>query len=123
MIKMTNRIQTEFGSAKIQNDGYYKITSGKEGNNKKHLHKLIWEKYYGKVPEGYVVHHIDHNKLNNDIMNLELMSLPEHISHHKKGINHKGRNNPSFNPCIKIYKQKNQKVCKQRTKSARSNTP
>lgn len=43
----------------------------------------IWEKVNGPVPEGYVVHHIDHNPKNNNIDNLQLMTRGEHIIHHK----------------------------------------
>jgi hypothetical protein len=41
-------------------------------------HRLIWEKYYRTIPEGYEVHHKDENKLNNDISNLELVTKSEH---------------------------------------------
>lgn len=43
---------------------------------------LINEKRYLK-PE-YSVHHIDENKLNNDIKNLKIMTKSEHISYHRK---------------------------------------
>ena len=121
---MNKILNTKYGRAKIDNHGYYRITSGKEGNNGKRLHRLIWEDYHGKkIPEGYVVHHIDGNKLNNDIGNLKLMNHSEHLSHHHKGKvvskearkkmseSMKGEKN-AFNVCIKIRKYKN-KTCKQ----------
>lgn len=52
----------------------------------KRLHRLIYEYYNGEIPEGYVVHHINHNKLDNRIGNLELMEDKVHRSHHNKGI-------------------------------------
>ena len=82
---MNEVLKTKYGRAKIGKDGRYRITSGKEGNNKKLLHRLIWEDHNGPIPEGYVIHHIDENKLNNDISNLELMLWSEHNSHHMKG--------------------------------------
>ena len=57
-------------------NGYYKNKNGK------HLHRYIWEKYNGKIPEGYVVHHKDHNKSNNNISNLEMISDLEHRHEH-----------------------------------------
>ena len=79
-------LHTKFGIAKIE-QGYYRISSSKEGNYNKYLHKLIWEDFYDfKVPNGFVVHHKDENKLNNCILNLQLMSNREHISLHHKGI-------------------------------------
>lgn len=46
------------------------------------LHKVVWEEHYGKVPTGCVIHHIDHNKLNNDLSNLQCMDAVEHRRHH-----------------------------------------
>lgn len=53
--------------------------------NRKHLvrlHRYVWEKYNGKIPDNFQVHHKDHDKFNNDLSNLELMSKSEHMSHH-----------------------------------------
>jgi hypothetical protein len=58
---------------------------GSVGDNEiKRLHIYIWEKHNGKVPKGYCVHHKDHNKLNNDISNLEIIERSEHQSYHGK---------------------------------------
>lgn len=78
-------IETKFGNAKLNPDGYYRISSRKEGNHGKLLHRLIFEDFYKFIPENYVVHHKDENKLNNCILNLQLMKLPQHFSHHNKG--------------------------------------
>ena len=37
---------------------------------------------FGKIPEGYIVNHIDKNSLNNDISNLEIMTSSEHAKMH-----------------------------------------
>lgn len=50
----------------------------------KRLHRYIWEKHNGKIPSGYQIHHIDKNKDNNDISNLELLSEYEHLALHGK---------------------------------------
>jgi len=44
-----------------------------------YLHRYLWEKENGSIPEGYEIHHKDGNSENNEIQNLELVS----ISHHK----------------------------------------
>lgn len=41
-------------------------------------HVLVWERYFGPVPKGYQIHHIDGNKQNNDIKNLQLVTSLEH---------------------------------------------
>lgn len=48
----------------------------------KRLHIYIYEKYNGTIPKGYQVHHIDHNKDNNEITNLKLLTRKEHDKIH-----------------------------------------
>lgn len=55
-----------------------------------HVHRLEWEKYHGKVPTGAIVHHIDGNKLNWHISNLQLLSRSEHLKHHKDIVKRPG---------------------------------
>ncbi|ANU28444.1 HNH endonuclease signature motif containing protein [Planococcus versutus] len=59
--------------------GYY-LNSTK----RKRLHRSIWEHHNGEIPEGYHIHHIDGNKNNNDISNLECMPAKEHAYLHGK---------------------------------------
>ncbi len=47
--------------------------------------KGIWERVCGKVPNGHVIHHIDHDPFNNDLSNLECMDAFEHNSLHHRG--------------------------------------
>jgi hypothetical protein len=48
-------------------------------------HRLVMEKQLGRYLQvDEVVHHINKNTLDNRIENLELMGLPEHISHHRQ---------------------------------------
>lgn len=53
-----------------------------DGKNQ-HIHRLEWQKYYGEIPEGYVVHHKDGDKCNWNIDNLELLSRGSHLDHHR----------------------------------------
>ena len=55
-------------------------------NNKtKLIHRIIWECVNGEIPEGYEIHHIDRNTMNNSIYNLEMIDAFVHNSMHKKG--------------------------------------
>ena len=45
------------------------------------LHRAIWEFYSGKkIPKGYVIHHIDGNRLNNKLENLKWVSEEENAA-------------------------------------------
>ena len=78
--------QTIFGYCSINPNGYYRVTSNKEGNHGRFLHNLIWENHYGKpVPEGYNIHHINGNKIDNRIQNLQCVKHEKHTSFHHKG--------------------------------------
>ena len=82
-------IETKFGNANIDTKGHYKITSAKEGNNKKYLHRLVYEDFWNvKLSKEMDVHHKDGNKLNNEISNLQLLTHGEHSSLHNSGKNH-----------------------------------
>ncbi len=50
------------------------------------LHRDVWQYYHGEIPESHCIHHIDENKANNDISNLQMMSMAEHCNlHNQKG--------------------------------------
>jgi len=86
---MTTKKSTKFGDAKINQYGYYQISSSKEGNNGKLLHRLIVEDYYNiSLLPWADIHHLDNNSLNNDIENLTIISKSAHLSLHKKGEKH-----------------------------------
>lgn len=50
----------------------------------KTIHKLVFETFVGKIPEGMVIHHIDENKHNNSLSNLRMMDEVEHRRLHAK---------------------------------------
>lgn len=61
--------------------GYYLTTKNNVYIGRR-LHRAVWEYHNCPIPEGYHVHHIDHDKNNNDITNLRLMSAEEHRKTH-----------------------------------------
>lgn len=78
----------EYKFIKDSKTGYYLSTS-KIGNKKKRLHRYVWEYYNGEIPNGYDIHHKDHNKDNNSIENLELLSSYEHKKRHSSELTEK----------------------------------
>ena len=61
---------------------YYK---GWVGKQKMYLHRYVWEKENGLIPEGFVIHHIDGDFDNNESNNFELITRSSHQSLHYKG--------------------------------------
>lgn len=47
-------------------------------------YRRVWEKEYGEIKEGYEIHHIDHNRENNNIENLVCLEKNIHKDYHKK---------------------------------------
>lgn len=61
--------------------GYYLGTTRVNGKRQR-LHRYVWEYYNGEIPKGYDIHHKDHNKDNNELDNLELISKSQHSRLH-----------------------------------------
>jgi hypothetical protein len=51
------------------------------------LHRYIYTQHFGEIPKGMIIHHIDEDKTNNDINNLQMMTRSEHSSLHILGKN------------------------------------
>lgn len=85
MTKLYPPINTKYGRA-YYDKGYYRIHDNSSPYNHKTLHRLIFEEHYKctLLPHA-IIHHIDGDKTNQDISNLQLMSNSEHtILHNKK---------------------------------------
>lgn len=110
---MSSMIKTKFGNAYLTPKGYYKV-------NNKFLHRLVFEDFYQinldeEFDEPMVVHHIDEDKTNNEIWNLDIMPRSDHMILHKKGKpkseNHKINRSKSTNTSgfFRVYKEINKK--------------
>lgn len=68
----------------INEKGYVHVSKQKGYKHCK-LHQYIWMTANGcEIPSGYDVHHIDGNKSNNSIYNLELVEHKKHMNEHNK---------------------------------------
>lgn len=71
--------------------GYYLSSKKTDLGKRERLHCYVWRKHYGIIPKGYQVHHKDHNKSNNDISNLELLTVAEHRKRHFDEMSDSGK--------------------------------
>ena len=60
------------------------------------LHRYVWEKFNGEIPEGFHIHHKDRNRKNFDISNLELVDISKHHREHalENGLGHDNKGKP-----------------------------
>ena len=65
----------------MASDYLHKRVGGRKGKMRL-AHHIVWETSHGPVPEGYELHHIDHDKRNNDLENLACITISEHQKMH-----------------------------------------
>ena len=53
-----------------------------------YAHRWVWMMYFGHIPSGMHVHHIDGNRSNNDITNLQMLKHSDHIKFHWRKKKH-----------------------------------
>lgn len=81
---LTKRYNTRIIDEKILkgtiNKGYNRICLTKDGIEKNYfVHRLVIENFVREVKDNETIDHVDCNKLNNNINNLEIVSIQENI--------------------------------------------
>lgn len=69
----------------VNSKGWYLtliLKDGLGGHKTCRIHRLVWETFNGKIPNGYVIHHIDGDRQNNKLNNLQMISTAEHHKIH-----------------------------------------
>lgn len=46
------------------------------------VHRVVYETFIGKIPQGLVIDHKDENKTNNSIYNLQLLTIGDNVRKH-----------------------------------------
>lgn len=58
----------------LRNNGYYSLTT----DERTLMHRYVWQKEIGEIPNNYDIHHLNENKSDNRIENLECLPKSEH---------------------------------------------
>lgn len=88
---LTNSIYRKYKNGNIKllkpecnNSGHLFHKFWKNNKYKKHyLHRIVYQVHNGDIPEGLVIDHIDHNKVNNNIENLRAVTVSFNIKNRK----------------------------------------
>jgi hypothetical protein len=65
----------------LNEKGYGMVRS--EGRTKRRVHRVMWERYRGKIPMGMVLHHRCQNRRCCNPEHLEMLTRPEHLAVHR----------------------------------------
>ena len=65
-----------------KDNGYKYVTLSKNGKRHNHyVHRLVAEAFMGDIPNGYVINHLDYDRTNNNVENLEITTQLGNIDH------------------------------------------
>ena len=73
----------EYGNPKPDHRMKARYRYAKVNGRTEYVHRLVWAATYGLIPEGYHIHHLDGNGLNNDLSNLVAVPPTEHVRYHQ----------------------------------------
>ena len=71
----------------IKDNGYEVITFYVKRHYQKYVHRLVAEAFIGNIPKGFTVNHIDGNKANNVVENLEIITYRQNTNHYQNTKN------------------------------------
>jgi hypothetical protein len=80
----TNSLKVGDTAGSLDPKGHIRITVG---TTRTSVHRIIWEMHNGKIPDGFVIDHIDCNKSNNRLENLRLANSLENARNRPKDYN------------------------------------
>ena len=70
-----------YGRENMEGYLYFVLTKNKKQDSRR-INRLVWETFVGPIPKGYDIHHKNHNRQDNRIENLCLLSVFEHTKEH-----------------------------------------
>lgn len=89
----------------LDSDGY-KLVSLYNGKKKTfRVHRLVAENFIRKIPKGMEVNHIDYNRANNHVENLEIISHLENVNHSYDRIANTSKNKRNSKITVKEVRE------------------
>lgn len=79
----TKRYIGATGSGRYPKISYADYSSGTKVIRHMQIHRLVWMLFNGEIPEGILIGHIDDNKENRCLDNLELVTPKENTDHYR----------------------------------------
>lgn len=72
----------------VTRGGYLQLTTSDSSRKRHHIyvHRAVYETFIGKVPDGFEIDHIDNDKSNNCLGNLQLLSRQENVEKSKSKV-------------------------------------
>lgn len=97
--RISNGCKTQFG--------YRVISSGVGGKtNQTQVHRAVYRAFVGEIPKGMMINHIDGNKENNSIENLELVTPSENCLHAvKNNLQPNLLTKDQIDEAVRLYKE------------------
>lgn len=73
----------KFLGLKEQPNGYLMCTLTSDAGVKStvYVHRIIYQAFNGPIPKGMVINHLDENKLNNNLDNLQICTIKENCNY------------------------------------------
>ena len=71
--------KTKLLKLQVSNSDYFMFSLYKNGNKSYYVHRFVYETFKGEIPKGKEIDHVDRDKKNNIIINLQLLSHLENI--------------------------------------------
>ena len=65
----------------LNKHGYLVTAQRVSGGNGSSVHRIVYSSFLGEIPDGLCINHLDGNKANNHISNLELCTYKENTDH------------------------------------------
>lgn len=82
--KWGNRLKPRLVKQQLTKKGYMRVPLNKNSKHKQYMvHRLVYEAFNGKIDENMEINHIDYNRTNNNINNLQVMTHTDNVRYSK----------------------------------------